>query len=160
MRKQCYLFLSVFLSLFFVACKEKVKSPNTSLFAIQGEAAAEAYDPNRGEGKFDEVTLPETPSPEKVKKGEQVFEMKCAPCHKLTEERLVGPGWLGVSKRRQPQWILNFITNPGPMIDKDPELLAQLELCLIRMPNQGISDEDAMNVLEFMRQNDNTNLKK
>ena len=49
---------------------------------------------------------------------------------------------------------MNFITNPDPMIDKDPALQAQLELCLVRMPNQNLNDEDARKVVEFMRQND------
>jgi hypothetical protein len=40
------------------------------------------------------------------------------------------------------------------MIDKDPEVQAQLELCLVRMPNQNLSDEDARNLLEYMRKND------
>jgi hypothetical protein len=40
------------------------------------------------------------------------------------------------------------------MIDKDPELQAQLELCLVRMPNQSLTDKEARDVLEFMRKND------
>jgi hypothetical protein len=40
------------------------------------------------------------------------------------------------------------------MIDKDPKLQAQLELCLLRMPNQSLTDADARNILEFMRKND------
>lgn len=49
---------------------------------------------------------------------------------------------------------MNFITNPDPMIDKDPAVQAQYELCLVRMPNQGLTDDDARHILEFMRQND------
>ena len=82
------------------------------------------------------------------------LESKCSSCHKLTEEKLVGPGWAGLSKRRTPEWIMNFITNPDPMIDKDPELQAQLEICLVRMPNQNLTDDDARHILEFMRKND------
>jgi hypothetical protein len=40
------------------------------------------------------------------------------------------------------------------MIDKDPKVQAQLELCLVRMPNQGLADNDAREILEFMRKND------
>ena len=86
--------------------------------------------------------------------GKLIVDLKCASCHKLTDEKLVGPGWKGVTQRRKPQWIMNFITNPDPMIDKDPELQAQLELCMVRMPNQNLTDEEARKVLEFMRQND------
>ncbi|GAA4082410.1 hypothetical protein GCM10022390_110 [Flavobacterium anseonense] len=49
---------------------------------------------------------------------------------------------------------MHFITNPDPMIEKDPEVQAQLEICLVRMPNQGLADEEARNILEYMRKND------
>jgi hypothetical protein len=49
---------------------------------------------------------------------------------------------------------MNFITNPDPMIDKDPEVQAQLELCLVRMPNQNLAENEARQIVEFMRQND------
>lgn len=112
------------------------------------------YDPKRGLGKFDAVDLTETLNVAMAKEGETISNLKCASCHKYTEERLVGPGWAGVTKKHAPEWLMNFITNPDPMIDKDPELQAQLELCLVRMPNQNLSDDDARAILEFMRQND------
>ena len=40
------------------------------------------------------------------------------------------------------------------MLNKDPEAQAQLELCLVRMPNQSLTDEEARQLLEFMRKND------
>jgi cytochrome c551/c552 len=115
-----------------------------------------AYDPNRGEGKFNTVDLPAEINSDMADKGKsKVFDVKCSACHKLTDEKLVGPGWKGVMGRHQPVWIMNFITNTDEMLNKDPKAMAQLEICLVRMPNQNLSDEDARNVLEFMRQNDN-----
>lgn len=111
------------------------------------------YDPKRGEGKFENVALGPI-DPAKAESGLAISQVKCAPCHKLTDERLVGPGWAGVTERHTPEWIMNFITNPDAMIDVDPKLQAQLELCLVRMPNQSLSDDDARNLLEFMRKND------
>lgn len=115
-----------------------------------------SYDPNRGEGKFsaENVNIGATLDANMAKAGSEIQGVKCSACHRLTDEKLVGPGWKGVTERRKPEWILNFITNPDPMIDKDPAVQAQLEMCLVRMPNQGLTDDDARNVLEFMRQND------
>lgn len=113
-----------------------------------------SYDPHRGEGKFTSVDLSPSLDAKKAELGSQVSQVKCSSCHKLTDEKLVGPGWAGVTSRRKPEWIMNFITNTDVMIDKDPQVQAQLELCLVRMPNQNLSDEDARNLLEFMRQND------
>jgi hypothetical protein len=116
------------------------------------------YDPNRGEGKWttESLGLKEELDETWVSSGESIAGVKCTSCHKTTEEKLVGPGWKGVTSRRTPEWIMNFITNPDPMIDKDPEVQAQLELCLVRMPNQSLSDAEARNILEFMRKNDKT----
>lgn len=121
-----------------------------------GEPAASAsdYDPKRGEGKFDSVDLSPTLDQALATTGENVAGVKCLSCHKITEEKLVGPGWKGVTERRRPEWIMNFITNPDPMIDKDPEVQAQLEICLVRMPNQGLSDDEARSILEYMRKVD------
>lgn len=117
---------------------------------------ATAYDPKRGEGKFnaDNVAIGAALDAAMATAGEGHYGVKCSSCHKLTDERLVGPGWKGVTERRTPYWLMNFITNPDPMIDKDPEVQAQLELCLVRMPNQNLADEEARQLLEFMRKND------
>ncbi|HEX8676921.1 MAG TPA: cytochrome c [Segetibacter sp.] len=113
-----------------------------------------AYDPERGKGKFTHVEIAEKLDPAMVAEGEKVYNVKCASCHKLTDEKLVGPGWKDVTKRHKPEWIMNFVTNTDEMIDKDPKVQAQLELCMVRMPNQNLSDEAARGIYEYMRKND------
>lgn len=117
-------------------------------------ANTDDYDPNRGLGDYDNVEVGESLDVEMAKEGRLVSDLKCASCHKYTDERLVGPGWAGVTKKHRPEWLMNFVTNPDPMIDVDPELQAQLELCLVRMPNQNLSHDEARQILEFMREND------
>lgn len=118
------------------------------------KADPSTYDSARGEGRFKDVQLDEHLDPEKAARGEKVYELKCASCHKLTDEKLVGPGWAGVTTRHEPAWILNFTTNTDEMLDKDPKAQAMLEICMVRMPNQNLTDEDALSLLEFMRKND------
>lgn len=89
-----------------------------------------------------------------VAAGKNIYELKCQPCHKLNEEKLVGPGWKDVTKRRTPVWIMNMVTNTEYMLDKDPEAQKLLELCMVRMPNQNLTLDDARHVLEFQRSND------
>lgn len=152
---------------FFASCggdkskKEEDTTPPATEETSTAEAPAESsdpstYDPHRGEGKFDNtnVQLGASLDQAMATKGEGVAGVKCTSCHKLTDEKLVGPGWKGVTERRKPEWIMNFITNPDPMIDKDPAVQAQLEICLVRMPNQGLGDDEARSVLEYMRKND------
>lgn len=112
------------------------------------------YDPKRGEGKFTKVEVSANLDVPKAEAGEKVFTSKCSACHKLTDEKLVGPGWKAVTSRHTAEWIMNFSTNPDEMLNKDPKAQAMLEICLVRMPNQNLSDDDARNVYEFMRKND------
>jgi mono/diheme cytochrome c family protein len=113
-----------------------------------------SYDPNRGEGKFTKVTVGTALDAAMAAIGEKTFGVKCSSCHKLTEEKLVGPGWKGVTSRHTAEWIMNFATNTDVMLNKDPKAQAQLEICLVRMPNQNLSDDDARALYEFMRKND------
>jgi hypothetical protein len=89
-----------------------------------------------------------------VTEGRKIYELKCQPCHKLTDEKLIGPGWKGVTQRRTPEWILNMITNVETMLDKDPQAQRLLEECIVRMPNQNLVLPEARKVLEFQRSND------
>ena len=86
--------------------------------------------------------------------GKSTYELKCQSCHRLTEEKLVGPGWKDVTKRRKPVWIMNMITNVDMMLESDAEAQKLLEQCMVRMPNQNLSQDQARQVLEFMRSND------
>ncbi len=111
-------------------------------------------DPTKGIGAVKTVTLKTPLEKERIPRGLAIYEMKCSACHKLTPDRVVGPGWKDVTKRRKPEWIMNMVTNTDVMLDKDPESQKLLELCLTRMPNQNVSIGDARDILEFMRQND------
>ncbi len=128
--------------------------PSSSTESPKSEKANPAYDPQRGEGKFTEVAVGATVDQTMAAAGEKIYNVKCNACHKLTSEKLVGPGWLGVTDRHAAPWIMNFVTNTDAMLDKDPKAQAQLEICLVRMPNQNVADADARNLYEFMRRND------
>ena len=162
MRKLLIIISMGVISGFFVGCNSNSGSESTAgttaetpqATATTTENGNPSYDPNRGEGKFTTVDVGATLDAAMAGEGEKVYNVKCSSCHKVTDEKLVGPGWKGVTTRRTPVWIMNFITNTDAMIDKDPAAQAQLEICLVRMPNQSLSDDDARHLLEFMRKND------
>lgn len=144
---------------FLFACGNNSEGSKTE---AKGDASATSttdngnpsYDPERGIGKFTNVDISPQLDAAMAEAGTKVYDTKCASCHKLTDEKLVGPGWKGVTGRHKPEWIMNFATNPDEMLNKDPKAMAQLEICLVRMPNQNLSDDDARHVFEFMRKND------
>lgn len=112
---------------------------------------------DKGIGQFKKVELTHPLDEGMVSKGEGIYKAKCIACHKLTTEKLVGPGWKGVTDRRIPEWIMNFITNTNVMLDSDLVAQQLMVVCIARMPNQNVTNEDARFVLEFMRKNDGKN---
>ncbi len=139
--------------LFFWACNSDEK-PEEEKSQATGETAKDQPEVHGTEVKPGEVELTTPLNQQWVTGGKGIYELKCQACHKLTDERLVGPGWKGVTQRREPHWVMNMITNVEMMLEKDPEAQKLLEQCLVRMPNQNISKDDSRQLLEFMRSND------
>ena len=110
---------------------------------------------SKGVGKFTDVKVSSTIDDKMAAKGEEVFQTSCTACHHATAEKLIGPGLKGVTKIRTPEWIMNMITNPEWMTHQDPvaEALFQ-QFNQTQMANQGLSDEQAREVLEYLRKND------
>jgi hypothetical protein len=111
----------------------------------------------KGIGPHQNVQLTHPLDEKMIASGQSIYDVKCSSCHKLSEEKLVGPGWKGVTDRRTPEWIMNFVTNTDEMMEKDTAAQHMLEVCLVKMPNQNLTEEDARSVLEYMRKNDGKN---
>lgn len=161
MKKLINLSLALCFLVLITACGKKESTTTTpqtgekpkSMLGAQTEQE-KMISEGRGIGEVKNVVLSSPLEQERVKRGKDIYDMKCSSCHKLTDERFVGPGWQGVTTRRKPEWIMNMTTNADVMLDRDPEAQKLLELCLTRMPNQNVSIGDARDVLEFMRSND------
>ena len=143
-------------SLFFLACggdattNEKTDTPKPKSM-VEEEAKP---DDGKGIGEIKHVDLNDPLNASMVENGKGVYELKCAACHKLTDMRVVGPGWQGITEKRKPEWIMNMTLNIDVMLEEDAEARELLKQCLVRMPNQNLSDSDARDVLEFMYAND------
>lgn len=88
--------------------------------------------------------------PALVKKGQEIFDTKCASCHKL-DEKYVGPPQRDVIKRRSPEYILNFMLNPEENYKKHPEAKKLLGEYLTQMPNQNLTIDEAKALLDYFR---------
>jgi mono/diheme cytochrome c family protein len=152
MNKTIFAFLAAFWV--FACTPDKPQTEPSDETPTASAPESHLTDPTKGIGAVKNVTLKTPLEQERVSRGLAIYEMKCQACHKLTDQRVVGPGWKDVTKRRQPEWIMNLVTNVDVMLDQDPEAQKLLELCLTRMPNQNVSIGDARDILEFMRSND------
>ncbi|WP_218134369.1 c-type cytochrome [Mucilaginibacter gossypii] len=108
---------------------------------------------SKGVGKFTSVEIGAIDNA-MADKGKGVFTAKCSACHQITDQKVVGPGLKGVTKRRTPEWIMNQITNPVEMEQKDPVGKALLAKYLTQMSFQNVSDDETRQILEYLRKND------
>ena len=156
MKKSILIVVAMFISsLLIYSCGGGTGSENKDNSSAGTTSTANPdYDPNRGVGRFTTVDVGDHLDAAMAAEGKKVFDVKCSSCHKLTEEKLVGPGYKGVTDRRTPEWIMNFVTNTEEMIAKDTAAQNMLEVCLVKMPNQSLAETDARAVLEFFRKND------
>jgi cytochrome c len=125
-----------------------------------GERAAEAQGASGGEeltaeqmekgiGPITSVDLGPI-DPDRVERGEEVYQLKCSACHKL-DDRYVGPPLRDVTERRTPEFILNMLLNSWEMTQRHPTVRDLLAEYYTPMPDQDLSEEDARAVLDYLR---------
>jgi cytochrome c len=105
---------------------------------------------DKGIGPFKSVTL-QPVDKAKAKSGLSVFTSKCILCHELDINK-VGPPLRNVVKTYSPEFILNMIVNPLEMQKNNAtvkELLKKYNN--VPMPDQKISEQDALNILDYLR---------
>ena len=154
--KWIVIFLSFSMVVLIIACGGESEDRQRTTGERKEVQGVEQREPDpRGIGEVTNVDLTDPLDQRMIRRGKQISDVKCASCHLYdTEERLVGPGYLNVTNRRSPEWIMNMITNVDVMLDEDPVAQKMLEECLVRMPDQNISIEEARDLLEFLRHND------
>jgi mono/diheme cytochrome c family protein len=88
-----------------------------------------------------------------AEKGEGIFQQKCGPCHTIGEgERPTGPDLANVTERRDQQWLVRMIRDPGRLIaEKDPIVIELLErFNNLQMPAFDLSETDLQALLTYL----------
>ena len=84
-------------------------------------------------------------------KGEGLFKTKgCSACHAFGQ-KLTCPDLKGVTMRRTSEWMQHQILHPEIMTKEDPIARQLFETYLTQMPNQGLTQDEAMSVIEFFK---------
>ena len=69
----------------------------TETTTTESTSGTSSYDPKRGLGPHENVDVSKF-DPAMAASGKKIADVKCTSCHKPTEEKLVGPGWKGVTQ--------------------------------------------------------------
>ncbi len=161
MKNKKFAVLLLSLPLLFASCDfgnpaDATAHPSVRLNLSQDVALDEPpYDIERGIGKYDASNVTGGAlNAGLATKGEEIFTNTCAACHTLTADQVVGPGLKDMTKKRTLYWLMNYLANPDPMIDKDPELQEQFKKLGMRMANPNLNEEEIKAVVEYLRKND------
>lgn len=135
------------------ACGGKGETPAPaagSTAAASAGAELTPFELENGIGPVTQVVELGPLDPAKVAAGKTQFEGKCGACHKF-DERYVGPALGGVTQRRTPAYIMNMILNPEGMYTRHPVARQLLAEHMTQMPSLGLTQDQAREVVEFLR---------
>ena len=93
-----------------------------------------------------------TPMSEAAKRGEEAFnEGGCGGCHVIGKVSS-GPDLTGVLQRHEngEKWVADFIKDPKSKY-KDPYVESMINYFNLRMPNQGMSDQQVKDIIEYFK---------
>jgi mono/diheme cytochrome c family protein len=135
-----------------VACGKEQPAPAAASAGATTPAAGDltAWEVEHGIGPIKEPVVLGPVEHELAEKGEHLFETKCSACHKL-DQRYVGPPLGGIAEKVKPEFVMNMILNPQEMYTRHPVVKKLLAEFLTQMPNQGLTQEEARAVLEYLR---------
>lgn len=94
--------------------------------------------------------------PEIFGPGQVLFANRCAACHTFSKGDLLGPDLMGVSARRDRDWIISYLADPSQMrARKDPIALELAKNYKVKMPNLKLTKKQLEEVVEYLEAKSN-----
>ena len=93
-----------------------------------------------------------------VAKGKDLYQAKgCVACHTIGDGKLSGPDLKGVTERREEEWLKKWLKSPDKMVFTDPIAKEMLAEYMVPMPNQGLTDEEVVAIITYLKYEDAKN---
>ena len=82
--------------------------------------------------------------------GQKMFQEKgCVACHSIGKGKITGPDLLGVTQRRDEEWLKKWLKSPDTMVMTDPVAKKLLQEYMVPMPNLGLNDQEIEVLIEY-----------
>ncbi len=106
------------------------------------------------------AVAPQAASGQVEEAGRAVFATKCAACHSLGGNRLVGPALGGVTARRTRDWLVRWISAPNQVLSEGDSIARRLlaESNSVPMPNLSLSPAEVNAVIAYLQTASDTGL--
>ncbi|HUL50264.1 MAG TPA: cytochrome c [Gemmatimonadales bacterium] len=89
----------------------------------------------------------------KAGRGYHIWESRqCGGCHDFGRHQATGPDLQGVTERRSPEWLHDWLKNPEAQ--DDPTARALRKQFGSQMPNMHLTDQDVDDLIAFLAQQD------
>ena len=84
--------------------------------------------------------------------GEALFNANCKSCHAV-KEKVIGPALMGISKRRQEDWLIKWIKNSQAVIKSGDEYAVKLfnEYNKVAMTSFNLKDDEIKSILAYVK---------
>lgn len=85
--------------------------------------------------------------------GKTLFKQSCGVCHTTTQQKLVGPGLEGITKKRKEEWLIKWIKDSQALVqsgDADAKQVFEDGGKMVMPPFANLSDADVKAILAFI----------
>jgi protein SCO1 len=83
--------------------------------------------------------------------GQLLFSVRCAACHTIGQGVHLGPDLMGITERRDRNWVINYLAEPNKMrAAKDPIALELARSYKVLMPNLALTNKQLEEVMEYL----------
>ena len=83
--------------------------------------------------------------------GQVMFANRCAACHTFGKGTELGPDLMGITARRERNWLINYLAEPNKMrARKDPIALELARNNKVLMPNLSLTNKEVAELMEYM----------
>ena len=106
--------------------------------------------------RSDVKSYSEVPEAPQLSEGAFLFRTRCESCHTLGGGEGLGPDLIGVTARRERNWLARWIREPDKMIEEgDPQALAlYVQYRELAMPNLRLEQTEVDALLGFLMEQD------